>query len=249
METLEPITYLNYETQETVAVSPDNQLMAIVGRDLHIIRTSDFTEIYSDTTSARGGVFSADSRAFYCSSGGKSCRLDLSGTQVTKTTWDFGGGMVAHVVPTPNEELLFTYNHGPSSVLSVYDVAADSVLWADSLVPGGGMVTVTADGQYAFYNNPGGLIGPPSDFRLRVFDITARELVAEIPTGTEFDDSLPLMYLPTDRMEVSPDGRWLVLLDGESRVNMLLFDIEIMEFVDYVLFGASVGNLTALSQT
>jgi hypothetical protein len=107
------------------------------------------------------------------------------------------------------------------------------------------MVRITPDHRYAFYNTPGGAIGFTWDYTLKVLDLQTLEVVAEMETSTSFNDTLPLHYLPTHWMEVSPDSRWLVLLDAQSRIATLLFDIHKMELVDYVQFGSGVGNLTA----
>lgn len=242
------IAELPYHSNSPVAVSPDNELIAVVGNDLQILRTSDYSVDFSDTSGVWSGRFSADSKTFYCLSNGI-YRLDLSNDSFPVVRKSFANRGVIHVVPSTDQTTWFLYHHLPSTFVyafEVYDVALDSVLFSEVLVPGAGEIAITPDGRYAFYSNPGTLlIGPPAPSEFTIFDIRNNSVDEVVETSHVIDSLTPHMFL-VGSMAVTPDGKWLVLLDALPSHQLLLYDLERRSFVDYKFLGndKDLMNLT-----
>jgi hypothetical protein len=158
------LTELPYQRSRSVVVSPDNHLVAITGNDLFVLRTSDYSVLFSDTDMTEYGHFSSDSRTFYCAAGwststpGFVYKVDIANGQFPVERLPIADGGVVHVVPSLDETKLFLYLNIPGLwhwAFEVYDVAADSIIFRDILIPGGGEIAMTHDGRYVFYTNPG----------------------------------------------------------------------------------------------
>jgi hypothetical protein len=163
------LTELPYRRSRSVVVSPDNRLVAITGNDLFILRTSDYSVIFSDTDMTEDGRFSCDSRTFYCAAGwsttstGFVYKVNLAcGHPLVERVHTSPGG-VLEVVPSRGEAKLFLYVRYGSGWCGflVYDVVADSMIFSDDLIPGSGEIAITSDGRYVFYTNPGVHAGEP----------------------------------------------------------------------------------------
>ena len=131
-----------------IAVSPDNKYLALTGDDLFILRTSDYSLIFSDSAGILYGSvsFSVDSRTLYCA-----VRIDVGSSHVVlkvalndstfqKSWYSFTGGSVVQVLPSIDETKLFLYLAVGlwTYAFEVYDILEDSVIFRDFLVPGGG---------------------------------------------------------------------------------------------------------------
>jgi len=229
-----------------IAVSPDNRYMAIMGDDLQIFRTSDCSLVFGDTDITENGWFSWDSKHFYCAGGwspgvpGYVYTMDLSDSTFPVLRRPFAHAGVVHVVPTIDESKWLLYMN-PSglytSAFEVYDVALDSIIFSDVLVPGSGQIVITPDGRYAMYGNPGTIMmGPPAPSEFTIFDIERNE-ISEVVQTKGFVDGLTPLFFPVESMAITPDGRWLVALNGVAPHQLLLYDIERRCFADYIFLG------------
>jgi hypothetical protein len=235
--TLEVITELPYPSLSPVAVSPDDRLVAITGNDLTIFRTSDYSVVFSDTDITRQGMFSSDSRVFFCPAGESSLAprvvysVDLAHRPYRVNHKAFSDGSVAEVVPSHDNAKWFMYLRIGTlvSAFEVYDVRADSVIFRTALRPGSGRLVLTPDNRYVFYTNPGGgLIGPPPPSGFSVYDVranTAREIIDTSFFDGVYGDSVAWWSPPT-YLAVTPDGRWLVMMSGMMTAQAVyLWDI------------------------
>jgi hypothetical protein len=234
------ITELPYKPRLWPAVSPNNEYLAITGDDLHILRTSDYSLLFSDTDITDFGKFSSDSRDFYCAAGWSSVssglvyKVDLSDGSFPVERHPFDDGGVVHVVPSIDETKWFLYLNVPSiwtCAFQVYDVAMDTVIFREVLVPGAGDVAITPDGHTAFYTNPGRSITDPiAPPGFTIFDVDAN-MIDTVVEDIEFFTGSTWMASP-NQIVVTPDGRWLVILGGSlAQFVLYLFDIEKGELV------------------
>jgi DNA-binding beta-propeller fold protein YncE len=241
----ELITELPYKPERPVAVSRDNKLVAITGKDLHILCTSNYSEIFSDTDYTYNGCFSNDSKTFYCGAGwstdtvGVVYKVNLSDNLHPVERRPMADGGVLQVVPSHDETRLYLYLglNMWTSAFEVYDIAADSVVYSEILVPGAGQITLTPDGQYAVYTDPAATATdpqPPGTFT--IYDCTADTVYRVVPTA-DYADSLCALCTPCT-LTVTPDGRWLVLIAGSQMSQHALFqyDMENEELVNYIGF-------------
>lgn len=236
--TMSLIAELPYPSLSPVAISPDNRLVAITGQDLTILRTSDYSVVFFDTNISYNGVFSSDSKTFFCATRASSqsdrivYSLNLSRRPYRVIQKGFSGS-VAHVVPSRDNTKWFIYVSTGifSSAFEAYDVATDSVVFRKPITPGrGGQIAMTQDDRYVFYSNPeGGLNGPPAPWGFSVYDVranTAREIIdTAFFSGYYSGDSLLWVSVPT-YLAVTPDGRWLVMMSGLFTAQVVyLWDI------------------------
>jgi len=144
-------------------------LVAILGDDLYILNTSDYSLVFHDTSEVQSGVFSSDSRSLYCTAdvtGTGSClayKVDLDNDFLV-TRRGFVGGNTIGIIPSYDEERWFVYLYGAGfrCFFKVYDVETDSIIFSEFITPGAGYMALTPDGKYLFYTNPGTLLfGPP----------------------------------------------------------------------------------------
>jgi len=224
-----------------LSVSPDNQLMAVRDQEdgLHILRTSDCSEVFHDTTALGGGVFSSNSQRFYGSTRqGEAYRSDLSDSSFSVTKKSFYGALVRGVVPTLDETkwLLYLKLGENFFLFAVYDTYTDSLVFTQTIQPGYGHLRLSPDGRYAFYTNPGdGFVseGPPW---ITIYDVRKNEIHKRISTAGLLDE--PYQYgMPLDQICVTPDGRWLVALPVMSFPFVFTVDLHTMTITKYLRLG------------
>ena len=243
------ITELPYEPRLWPAVSPNNEYLAITGLDLHILSTSDYSLVFSDTSGVWSGHFSANSETFYCLSNGI-YRVDLADTLYPVVRTPISDGTVTKVIPSEDESLWFMYKRLPSlwtSAFEVYDVLQDSIIFRQVLVPGFGQIAITPDGSTVFYTNPGrSSTDPPVMPGFTIFDVDAN-MIDTVVEDIDFFTGSNWMAHP-NQMVVTRDGRWLVILGGSLGLRVLyLYDIEKRELVFREAFGGSGHVFTNLS--
>jgi len=240
-----------------LAVSPDNQLIAVYSDGLYILRTSDYSEVFRDTTLGGRGVFSSNSKSFYGTTGWSpgppdpfAYRVDLADTlsPVTKKTFPDGGPL--QLVPSLDEKKWFLYLKFDTfgCLFAVYDILTDSIIFRDHLTPGTGDLELTPNGRYVFYTNPGTLlIGPPPPFSFTAYDVDKNEIHKVISTIGVFDEPHDI-GVPVGEICITPDGRWLVAIMTGGYDYVFALDIENMNIDRYrlvygpMLYGLACQN-------
>jgi len=239
------LTRLPYKVTGGVAVSPDNQYLAVLGEDLHILRTTDYSVVFHDTGAWMSeGRFSADSRSFYCASGGVTSsevayrvRLDSSFAVTRKA---FPKGSVRYIVPSPDESKWYVYVLiSCYAWFQVYDEILDSVIYCHPLPYGTGSLEMTRDGRYVFYTQPGNFncfFGPET---LWVYDANHGETVVGLETFVDTGNA-DTIWWPVGDMVVTPDGRWLVGGGVLNELGLVIVDLVRMA-VDTTLYAGNKG--------
>jgi len=202
-----------------VAVSPDNRLLAVQAGDLYILDAADLSVVYHDTDAVWGGYFSSDSKSFYCIAGGFSgrghiYRVDLNGAPTLMRKW-FTGRSPLHIRALNDGTMWFLYHRMGNweARFEVYDVAADSVVFSEYMVPGEGYIELTPDEKRVFYTNPGPFLNigqPDPPYTISIFDIEANHVIKEISTIGCFGGDTVLDSLAVTEVVATPDNRWLV---------------------------------------
>ena len=142
------------------------------------------------------------------------------------------------MIPTSDEAKYLLY--GQSGSFGIYDVAGDSVVFTHYMVGKNGRVALTPDDRFAFYGSPGTVLPPdPGSSAFAVIDVVANSLDEVIDTRFVIDAQTP-EWFEVGSMVVTPDGKYLVMLDAPWANELLLFDIENKAFVDYIDFGRDV---------
>jgi hypothetical protein len=227
-----------------VAVSPDGKLLASPGDSLVILRTSDYSVVYRDTTPTASGIFSADSRSFYCVGGHAGryvYKVDLFEHDRPVIRKEFAT-RILRFVPSPDENKWFLYLRFGTDIaaLEVFDLDRDSIIFSEGISPGQGDLALTPDGRYLFYSNLGTMISGPSPSNFKIFDVDHNQVLATISTRDLVDQNGDsVIYLPLGDLEVSPDGRLLVGVGGPYRETFVVFDIERMKFTACISVGHS----------
>ena len=202
-----------------ISVSPDNQYMAIAGADsIVILRTEDYSAVYSDTFNLLNGRFSNNSEIYY--GNGQHHLLTVKLTDPVQTI-DKGmsGGGVYRFVPSPDDSQLYLYvmQSVYDFLFAVVDVATDSILFQTPITPGYGDIEITPDGKYVFYTSPGHVqIGPDPSPYLTVYSTEDNEIQSQI--------SIVDFCLPRN-LAVSPDGRKLVAAGATGEQYFFVLDI------------------------
>jgi hypothetical protein len=224
-----------------VIPSPDGQLLAMRGEiGFDIIRTSDHSLVFSDTDEGFGRcTFSHDSRYFYgCVTIGSGAayiayiyRVDLQDTTnvLRRELPDFIDRVPIDIEPSHDDRLWLLLERSGSFDywFEVYDPEADSVIFREYMTPGWGEIDISPDGRYAFYTNPGDLIGwpipPPT---ITCYDILNNRIHKVISTEN-------LISMPISSIAITPDGRWLVGNNHLGYKFLVTMDMRKMEFVKY----------------
>jgi hypothetical protein len=211
--TFETITVLDYSGD--VVVSPDNQLIAVIGYDIWILSVPDYSVVFHDTADARarGSAFSTNSQRFYCGSGtsGPSVYvvdLEAEEPQLEERPLPYPELQLQKIIPSVDETKWFLYRRIRHDLFAfeVYDVGMDSLVFSLVFAPGYGDMAMTPDGRYVFITNPGELNSDiPRDPWIYVFDVAANAFASDIPVIGTGDQ----LFAP-DQLALSPDGLRLV---------------------------------------
>jgi len=200
-----------------IVVSPDNRYLAVLMGNLHILDLSDFSVIYSDTSTLfANGWFTDDSRTFFCAVRGteryEMLEVSLNDSLEVKRHL-FEAGSFSQIVTSPDNRMWFLmlYAGYGFSIFQVYDIEKDSVLFSDVRCPGMGHMAITPDGRYVAYSRPGGMQGWCTPYPyITIFDVMGNKIDREVFT---FDDSIGAA-LAIDELWVTPDGGRFVGISG-----------------------------------
>lgn len=241
---LNPITELPYRTNSPVAVSPDGRYIAIFGNGVWVLNSSDYSVYYHDTISAHNGVYSANGMRLYAIGSESQApfatylyALDLSGPEpVSGKT-----GLPGHphrLQPTSDGSKLLLL--GALSSFAIYDIASDSLILTHNMLGAYGRVALTPDDRYAFYGSPATIVPPDGGTSAFAMIDVHNNLVEEVVDTRYVADSVTPDWFGVRSVLATPDGKYLVMLDGPMANELLLFDIATRTFVDYIDFGRNV---------
>jgi hypothetical protein len=228
-----------------LAISPDNELIAFLGDEMYILRTSDYSVFYHDTINTINGNFSGDGTRLYCIAPDSNdwhrhiLIIDLQNNfDKTKIPIPEYFGFLSYLIPAHDETKLYlSFSLGTfTSLFAVYDIQADSIIFDHILSPGAGRSVQTPDGRYVFYTNPGTLLdGPPPPSEFYAYDAENNELIV-INTKGVVEGPLAA-WLPMGEVAVTPDGRWLAAAHSGGFNHIIALGINAMEITKYVKLG------------
>lgn len=246
-DSMQFVRQLPYGSVEAVS-SLDGRYIALLNSSrlgLRILRLPDYQLVYSDDTIyASRGVFSSDSRTFYCvayaTPRSEIFRLRLSpGAEAVRLTVPSLPGSLTQVVPSWDEKLWFLYSTWSSFGCSfgVYDVGKDSLRYLTSISPGHGWMAASPDGTHVFFTNPGTLLYPPQPPSSAFFDYNVgTNTVTEISTRGWADQPDTGDDFPIGPIALSPDGQTLVAVRSVDGRDLLVYDIPTRQFTRYCYF-------------
>lgn len=245
-ETWELVTELPYKVwSEPIVASPGGQYVALPGDTLRILRTSDYSTVYTDPQRTVGGHFPASEERYYYAAGETIHVIDLDDPYQGSTSVHLSGGRVYRILTTPDESkwILYATLGSYSSSFAVFDVDADSLIFAHPHSPGDGDIAITPDGKQAFFTNPGNLGSMPGDFQITVFSVESNQIDRVISTMQYFDTTKS-PYLQIRSLIVTPDGRSLIGLEEFSLPSFLRYDLQEERFVNWMLIRKGVDRIS-----
>ncbi len=240
-----------------VAVSPDGAFLAVLGDSLLVVRTSDYSIIYSDTNSAvwwDQGRFSRDSKHFFCAklyysppgprAYGSAFHLDLRKRPYRTSERERPEGAVRMVVPSPRlDRWLLIIGGGRFAVL---DTLGDSLIYDETLPGPAGAVVVTPDGRRVVYSYPGNLGYPTQAHSFRIYDLCSNQRVMEVETWFVRSDSTVDFFQPSSIVFTS-DGDHMYCTGFLNETGFLIFDARTFEQVSQFDFTPrQAGSLTTV---
>jgi hypothetical protein len=196
-----------------VIISPDNRYLAVLNRYLHLVDLTDFSVIYSDTsTTFLNGWFANDSRSFFCAAEGVDryellqVGLEDSIEVILNRIED---GSVSEIITSPDGDLRFMllYIGYGTERFQVREMPADSLVFEKVLCPAAGDLAITPDGRYVVYSQPGTMqMWCPPWAYITIFNVAANLIEREV----FFFDSSTGTCMGINELWISPDGRHLV---------------------------------------
>ena len=244
---LDSLTLRAEHTLETkgnqMSISPDGAFLGVLHTELTIVRTSDFSVVYHGAAYSFNGIFSSDSKTFYCATIDEQNYIYLNrirlGDSLSVDSTYFADGATWRIVPTRDESLwfLFLWIWNDYFVFDVYNTLTDSVVYRMGFAPGHGDMEITPDGRYVIFSQPGRLnsdVPPPLYFT--IFDVLRNRIYGEISTKGIADTISP-NGLPVGEICITPNGRHLIGLAGGGTGQLFDFDLISMRFVRYIFFG------------
>ena len=234
-----PINVIGY----MVTISPDGQYLAVMEPELAIVQVCDFSTIFYDDGYSGNGIFSADSKTFYCAtfdSGGYlfAHKISLSNT-ITADTIYFPGGDAWRIVPNRSQTtwFLFLWVRLDYFIFRVYDPLVDSTLFDYLFAPGHGDMLITPDGRYVVFSQPGRLnsdVPAPSYFT--VFDVAANRIADTVSVRGIADGTNPT-FMPIGELCITPNGRHLVGLGFGGGLRLFDYDLTRKKYQCYHFLG------------
>jgi len=232
-----------YDSLLTPVVSPDGQYLALLGDYLLILRTSDFAVVFLDSNDASAGRFSDDSRSLYVgvrNEATDSYDVGIVAVEDSVLTRKSFPGLSVFQVQSVNDggNWLIYADAGTSDCQFLdYDPALDSIVFTEDIGPGHGYFVVAPDGNRAYYANAGTAENPGlGEPNFRVYNIRQHSLIRTVSTEISWDGaSIPSPLFCPGEMVITPDGRYLVMLQGGDRFpgRYLTYDLLAEKFVAF----------------
>jgi len=246
------LTELPYERMDYAAVSADGRYLAILDQEIYVLRTSDYSVVYHDTTNGSHPKFSPGGDTLFCPAGDGyvtpfyALVVDLSVDPPDTAHYSFPGGTVSRIVPSIDGRLwyLFVRFATRGYIFEVYDVAADSVIFYDTLPDIGGRIVPTPDGNRVYYSHPGSILSLPPPPLLSVYNVATNRREARIDTYAVDQAGDPMPFWVWE-MIVTPDNRSVICTYLEGLAGLLIIDNATLTVRDYVpLHPINVRSLT-----
>ena len=240
LQSLQTVATLPYRADYGMAVSPDNQYLAIImGPGFVLASASDLSVVYADTLlDFRSCNFSSDSKKIYGYGDGSYhsvVKMDLE-NNYTRSAIELTPGPVIHsVVPSLDEKkyfIIWKYDMW-SNRFEVYDVARDSIIFRDWMWNGYNYIELSPDGKYVFYTEGGNEFDVSGSNYFTIYDIERNRIKMKVSTvGVE--DGINPEFMVLGQMAITPDGKWLVIGESIDCAAFIRFNMTTMQIDDYI---------------
>jgi len=256
---LDSLTLRAEHTLETkgnqMSISPDGAFLSVLHTELTIVRTSDFSVVYHGAAYSFNGIFSSDSKTFYCATIDEQNYIYLNrirlGDSLSVDSTYFADGATWRIVPTRDESLwfLFLWIWNDLFVFEAYNTTTDSVVYSMGFAPGHGDMEITPDGRYVIFSQPGRLnsdVPPPVYFT--IFDVARNNVYRRVTTEGIADTISPYGFA-IGELCITPDGRHLIGLAPNGGGELFDFNLKTMAFRRYIFLGADKYPINLVCQS
>jgi len=234
-----------------LSISPDGSYLSILEKELTILRMADLSVVYHDDGYSFNGIFSADSKAFYCSTfdstGWIFAHKIILSDPIYADTIYLPDGAVWRVLPNSDETkwFVFIWIWNDIFLFDAYDLVMDSIIYRKSFAPGHGDMELTPDGRNVIFSQPGRLNSdvPAPDY-FTIFDVDANDIDRQVSTKGICEQS-PYGF-STGELCITPDGRHLISIWAIGGGFLFDFDLKTMTF-DTCIFMAHNMYLIGLA--
>ncbi len=242
-DSLTVVDELPYDASSLVSVSPADNYIAFTSEGLYVLNSADHTVAYRDTLAVTAPVFSDDGLHLYGYVESASppfdryiYALDLSVSPPDVQLYP-APGRIRQILPSADDSIFYLY--GQAGSFGIYDPAGDTMLFSHTMTGRNGYMARTNDDRLVFYGSPPSVL-PPDPGSSAVVRIDAvNNRLDEIVDTRNVVGGLPAWF-GVGAMAVTPDDKYLVMLDAPGAHQLLLYDIENGLFVDYIDFGDQV---------
>jgi hypothetical protein len=228
--------------------SPGGQYVALPGDSLRILRTTDYSLVYTFPQRTYGGHFGLSEDRYYYAFDGVVNVIELSDPYGAPRVVFTNEGYLSRVLTTPDESKWIMYGtlNMYQSIFLVYDAEKDSVIFSYPHTPGHGDIALSRDGKLAFFTNPGNLTGALGDSHITVFDVEANRIDRMIPTFQyEITTQPPDLWMRS--MIVTPDNRWLIALEEFTTPSFFRYDLKEEREVSWRLIRKGIEKMSIQS--
>ncbi|HOD65738.1 MAG TPA: hypothetical protein PK186_09575 [candidate division Zixibacteria bacterium] len=232
------LPYAQYPVGNGIIFSPDGRFMAFLGSTLTILTYPDHEPVFRDTMGAGTGCFTpGGERLYYVPPGADQVRVvETTGGEARVHPRVFNPRLSKiRVLSDESRWVLYqSISCDIGGVVSVYDPIRDTMEFQEWFYLSCGMLAVSADDRWAFYDNPGPLLNPvpgtPLEFR--VLNLVTKRLDRLVST-VGIADGLNPQDMAVGWLYVSPDSRWLVAA-GTWGDQFLVFDVRHLKVDRYI---------------
>jgi hypothetical protein len=215
--------------KNSVRFTPDNRYAAVETGDMYILRTDDFSPVFHEPGWIESGRFTTDGKRYYAINRPDSgYMVDLEHDfRVTKKGFGITNLYAGAISRDETKWFLVMGVNYEWSFFLVYDLVADSFIFAHPLCPNPIQLATSPDGRYVYLTAGGSIIFTmcqPS-FSFAIYDVGRNEMTSEVQAPVSIPDFLG-SFLPLDDFIVTPDGRYLLGKWHEAFSYLLIYDLE-----------------------